>query len=69
MKEFDSSLLLLIMCLTAISDPGGVLRGMGIRYLYLAEKLPQACEWLLQASPASMWRCGLGHLPLDTGLA
>lgn len=44
MKEFDSPLLLLIMCLTAISDSGALLWGMGIRYLYLAETLPQACE-------------------------
>lgn len=69
MKESDSPLLLLITCSPATSDPGGALRGMGIRYLYLAENLSQACEWLLQASPASTWRCGLGHLPLDTGLA
>lgn len=65
MKEFDNPLLLLLMCLTTISDPGDVLRGMGIKYLYLAENLSQAHEWPLQASPASMWRCGLGRLPLD----
>lgn len=68
MKEFDKVLLLLTVSLTATADPA-VLRGMGIRHLYLAENLPQACEWLLQASPASMWRCGLGYLPLGTGLA
>lgn len=52
-KEFDRPLLLLTMSFT--SDTGAVLRGMGIRHLYLAECLSQACEWLLQASPASMW--------------
>lgn len=44
MKEFDIPFLLLVMCLTALSDPGGVLRGVGIKYLYPAENLPQACE-------------------------